>query len=162
MRRMSGNKHVPQPFVPVLSDLEDEDGGWGPTGSDDDMTDPDVARVFKDEQVSHGEESGRAHALHELAEHVGLDARLRAGDPDANLEDVNFVGEEAPGGGEPTPDQNSVDDIGRALGLQFQDNEPLDLEGKLKKRDEQRWELDPASAEDYPERIDREHKEGGV
>jgi len=161
MRRLSASKHVlrdiPNPF-----ELDEDDVELGPSGSDDDMQDPDVARVFKDEQVSHGEESGRAHTLQAEVDHLRLDARLRGGDPDANLEDVNFVGEEAPGGGEPTPDQNSVDDIGRALGLQFQDNEPLDFEGKVHKRDDQRWELDPASAEDYRERIDREHKEGGV
>jgi len=41
-----------------------------------------------------------------------------------------------------------VDDWGEALGVEFADNEELDFE-KLRGRDRRRWELDPASSEDY-------------
>ena len=52
----------------------------------------------------------------------------------------------------PTPDQDVVDDIGKALGVEYQDNEELKAGDKVTERDEHRWELDPASAEDYKER----------
>ena len=75
-----------------------------------------------------------------------------AGDVDADWEDAYAVGDEAPGGDNPTPDQDRVDDIGKALGVEYQDNEELKGADKLTERDKHRWELDPASAEDYPDR----------
>jgi hypothetical protein len=45
-----------------------------------------------------------------------------------------------------------VDDIGRAVGIEYQDTEELKGEGKLQARDRRRWELDPASSDDYKER----------
>ena len=62
------------------------------------------------------------------------------------------VGDEAPGGDNPTPDQDVVDDIGKALGVQYEDNEELKGADKIAERDKHRWELDPASSEDYPDR----------
>jgi hypothetical protein len=44
-----------------------------------------------------------------------------------------------------------VDDIGRALGIEYADNEELKASEKIAERDKHRWELDPASAEDYPD-----------
>ena len=80
------------------------------------------------------------------------DTRLRGGDPDASKQDATFVGEEAPGGGNPTPDQDIVDDIGRASGIMYADDEPIAPEEKLLERDEERWEVHPASSDDYPRR----------
>jgi hypothetical protein len=34
----------------------------------------------------------------------------------------------------------------------YEDNEELKAAGKVEKRDRNRWELDPASAEDYKDR----------
>lgn len=45
------------------------------------------------------------------------------------------------------PVRDVVDSIGKAVGVTFQDNEPLDLVEKIEKRDRDRWDLDPASAE---------------
>jgi hypothetical protein len=56
---------------------------------------------------------------------------------------------ELSGGSNPTPDQDSVDDVGKAVGVEYQDNEPLKFGDKVAERDERRWELDPASSEDY-------------
>ena len=50
------------------------------------------------------------------------------------------------------PDQDIVDDIGRALGVEYQDNEELRASDKVADRDKHRWELDPASSEDYRDR----------
>ena len=76
---------------------------------------------------------------------------LSGGDLDAGW-DPGDSGEESVGGSMPTPDQDNVDELGEAAGVEFQDNEPLEMDEKLGKRDERRWELDPASAEDYQER----------
>ncbi len=50
------------------------------------------------------------------------------------------------------PDQDRVDDIGKALGVEYEDNEELKASDKIAERDKHRWELDPASSEDYPDR----------
>ena len=77
---------------------------------------------------------------------------LTGGDVDADYENAYFSGDEAPGGDNPTPDQDVVDDIGRSLGVEYNDGEELKSERKVSDRDKHRWELDPASAEDYKDR----------
>jgi hypothetical protein len=54
---------------------------------------------------------------------------------------------------------NEVDELGIALGLTYQDDEALRAGGKEEERDRHRWELDPASAEDYVERT-HQHADG--
>ena len=84
-------------------------------------------------------------------ETVGVDSvAVHGGDIDAGLA-TDAAGEEAIGGSNPTPDQDLVDEIGAGAGLTYADNEPLKPE-KVERRDEKRWELDPASSEDYQER----------
>jgi len=95
--------------------------------------------------------SGRADAAHNIREHHGMDS-VTGGDPDVDIEDAYFAGEEAPGGDNPTPDQDIVEDIGKALGVTYNDNEELEGADKLEKRDKHRWELDPASSDDYKDR----------
>ena len=58
-------------------------------------------------------------------EHTETSPALTGGDVDANWEDAYAVGDEAPGGDNPTPDQDRVDDIGKALGVEYQDDEEL-------------------------------------
>ena len=96
--------------------------------------------------------TGRAELQQSLQEHTGMTPALTGGDVDANWENAYFSGDEAPGGDNPTPDQDVVEDIGRALGVEYQDNEELQGADKVVKRDKHRWELDPASSEDYKER----------
>jgi len=96
--------------------------------------------------------SGRAEIAEERAEHATMTPAITGGDVDADVENAYFSGDEAPGGDNPTPDQDIVDDIGRALGVEYQDNEELRASDKVAARDKHRWELDPASAEDYKER----------
>jgi len=81
-----------------------------------------------------------------------MSPEIAGGDVDVDLEDAYFTGEESPGGDNPTPDQDIVDDIGKALGVEYADNEPLKGSDKVVERDKHRWELDPASSEDYKER----------
>jgi hypothetical protein len=96
--------------------------------------------------------SGRARMAEEYREHTETNPTLAGGDVDADWESAATVGDEAPGGDNPTPDQDIVDEIGQAVGLEYQDNEELGGEAKLEGRDRRRWELDPASSEDYKER----------
>jgi hypothetical protein len=96
--------------------------------------------------------SGRQVALVARSQHNETSPELTGGDVDANWEDAYSVGDEAPGGDNPTPDQDRVDDIGKALGVEYQDNEELKAADKITKRDRHRWELDPASSEDYQDR----------
>jgi hypothetical protein len=96
--------------------------------------------------------TGRHELREARQEHTETSPVLTGGDVDANWEDAYAVGDEAPGGDNPTPDQDRVDDIGKALGVEYQDNEELKASDKIAERDRHRWELDPASSEDYRDR----------
>jgi hypothetical protein len=96
--------------------------------------------------------SGRHELAETRREHNEASPDLTAGDVDADWEDAYSVGDEAPGGDNPTPDQDRVDDIGKALGVQYEDNEELKAADKIAERDKHRWELDPASSDDYKDR----------
>jgi hypothetical protein len=113
--------------------------------------DPEVAELFDEEQRKQNPEM-RQQELGAESPEQPLDEDLQAGDVDVDMMDAAFVGEEAPGGGNPTPDMSVVDDLGKAVGLEYQDEEPLRVAEKLEKRDRHRWELDPASSEDFQER----------
>jgi hypothetical protein len=95
--------------------------------------------------------SGRQSLREARLQHHETSPELTGGDVDASWEDAYAIGDEAPGGDNPTPDQDRVDDIGKALGVQYDDSEELKSADKISERDRHRWELDPASAEDYPE-----------
>lgn len=95
--------------------------------------------------------TGRAE-MAQLRRNLGAMSRLTGGDPDGNAEEAYFSGDEAPGGDNPTPDQDIVDEIGKTIGVEYQDNEELQGADKVIERDRHRWELDPASSEDYKDR----------
>ena len=99
--------------------------------------------------------SGRAEILEALRAHTESSPALTAGDVDADWAKAYATGDEAPGGDNPTPDQDVVDEIGRSLGIQYDDVEELKGADKVTQRDRHRWELDPASSEDYPDRRKR-------
>ena len=63
--------------------------------------------------------SGRHELREARLEHNEVSPEITAGDVDADWEDAYAVGDEAPGGDNPTPDQDRVDDIGKALGVQY-------------------------------------------
>jgi hypothetical protein len=74
----------------------------------------------------------------------GEGENIRVGDPDDSVMDNEYVGDETPGGSSPTPDQNSVDDIGSAYGLQEEDTSgPLRGAAEiLERRDRHRATMD--------------------
>jgi hypothetical protein len=100
--------------------------------------------------------SGHNELRSELERHTEVSPVLTAGDVDARWQDAYAVGDEAPGGDNPTPDQDRVDDIGRALGVTYQDDEELVGSEKIAERDRHRWEFDPASSDDWPHDKDKE------
>jgi Family of unknown function (DUF6335) len=72
------------------------------------------------------------------------DQTIRVGDPDDNSLANEYVGEDTPGGSTPTPDQNSLDEIGRVYGLAEEDTGALRSgEEILTRRDRHRAELRP-------------------
>jgi len=83
-----------------------------------------------------------------LSKNTSASPALTSGDVDADWESADAVGDEAPGGDNPTPDQDVVDDIGRALGVEYDDDEELQGGAEITDRDRHRWELDPASKDD--------------
>jgi hypothetical protein len=95
-----------------------------------------------------GELLRERHSEHDAS----VSASLSGGDIDARWDQAESSGEESVGGSAPTPDQDVVDEIGEAAGVTYQDGEPLRAGEKEEERDEHRWELDPASSEDYAER----------
>lgn len=87
-------------------------------------------------------------------------AVLAGGDLDAAWKDAEGGGEETVGGSVVTPDQDVVDEIGEALGVTYRYDEILRPVEKESERDRLRWELDPASSEDYLRRSSRKkHQE---
>lgn len=77
---------------------------------------------------------------------------LSGGDIDAAWDMAESGGEETVAGSNTTPDQNVVEELGAALGVTYREDEELNCGEKEKERDRHRWELDPASADDYFER----------
>jgi hypothetical protein len=92
--------------------------------------------------------SGHDAVAASLRRHHEAGPELTAGDIDAKWEDAYAIGDEAPGGDNPTPDQNEVDAIGRAVGAEYEDDEELMGGDEIGKRDAHRWELDPQSRDD--------------
>ena len=87
-----------------------------------------------------------------LREHTDTNPILSGGDIDARWEDADSSGEESVAGSAPTPGQDNVQEIGEAIGVTYQDNEELKVGEKERSRDKKRWELDPASSDDYQDR----------
>jgi hypothetical protein len=86
------------------------------------------------------------------------DPVVTGGDLDADFEQAQFTGDESAVSSMPTPENNDVDNIGQAMGVTYQENEELKAGEKERSRDKHRWELDPASSEDYQERTRDESK----
>jgi hypothetical protein len=101
--------------------------------------------------ISSAAKSGRSELKHKIQRQTSTSPAMTAGDVDADWEAAASVGDEAPGGDNPTPDQDVVDEIGRALGVEYEDDEELQGGDEIAERDRHRWELDPNSADDFEE-----------
>lgn len=81
------------------------------------------------------------------------DLVVTGGDVDAQWEGAQFSGDESAVSSMPTPEHNVVEDIGAAMGVTYRDDEELKFGEKERSRDIKRWELDPASSDDYQDRV---------
>lgn len=113
---------------------------------------PSVPSTLDTNGRSSAARSGHVELEEDLQNHPESGPALTGGDVDADWQNAYSSGDEAPGGDNPTPDQDIVDEIGRSLGVEYEDDEELKGAEKLERRDKHRWELDPASSEDYKER----------
>lgn len=109
-----------------------------------------TAGGFRDDRLLSSARAGHDELKSNLSKHTETSPALAGGDVDAKWEDAYAVGDEAPGGDNPTPGQDRVDDIGKALGVNYQDDQELEGGEEITKRDKHRWELDPASSDDWP------------
>ncbi len=119
--------------------------------------DEDVEEDFAERQNL--AEGGREELEEELNEYHGLSPDISAGDVDASWQTADASGEETLGGTVPTPDQDIVDNLGKAAGLTYGDEEPLNSDKKILDRDRNRWELNPASADDEDDENEDEEDE---
>jgi hypothetical protein len=90
----------------------------------------------------------------EMREYNAVSPELSGGDVDAAWSQAEGAAEETVGGTAPTPDQDIVDEIGAAVGIEMDDKSFLRTNDMLEERDSRRWELEPMSSEDYQERRD--------
>jgi len=87
----------------------------------------------------------------DVAAHTETSPRLTGGDVDADWQAAYSSGEESVGGSVATPDQDIVDEIGRALGVEQEADAPVRTSDEiLRARDRFRWHLerDAADAEE--------------
>lgn len=95
--------------------------------------------------------AGKRIMENRLRDHPESSPELAGGDEDAAWQESD-IGDELVGGSNPTPGQDVVEELGAAAGLSYEDNESLRPTDKVRDRDAHRWELDPASSEDYQDR----------
>jgi hypothetical protein len=87
--------------------------------------------------------------MEDIGTHAGTSPVLTGGDVDADWRGASATGEEAVGGSVATPDQDVVDEIGRALGVEREDDDEVTTsEEILRARDRRRWDLEAEDAAD--------------
>lgn len=103
-------------------------------------------------RTSHAADPGRgghvAELLAEVTSHTETGPILTGGDPDADWQRAYSSGEEAVGGSVATPDQDVVDELGRALGVEQESDAPVRTsEEILRRRGRLRWHLERDAAD---------------
>ncbi|MBC7901523.1 MAG: hypothetical protein H7070_15885 [Saprospiraceae bacterium] len=101
-------------------------------------------KEFIEEEIAHVPRAP-GELAERLAENNAASPADSGGDIDAEWEDVNDSGAESVFGHNPTPDQSDVEENAHAMGIDYQDNEPIDVLRKLEKRDRDRYELNENS-----------------
>lgn len=99
---------------------------------------------FIEDEIAHAPKAPQ-ELLERLNENHAASPADAGGDIDAEWEDVNDSGAESVFGHNPTPDQSDVEENAHAMGIDFEDNEPLDILEKIEKRDRKRFELNENS-----------------
>jgi len=107
------------------------------------VPDPDIEE-FMEEEIARAPRDSNQLAQR-LRDNTAASPSDAGGDLDASWEDVNDSGTESVGGDIPTPDQSDVEENAHAVGVNFEDNQELDIYEQLERRDRDRFELDPRS-----------------
>ena len=113
---------------------------------------PKAAKKTKP-RPANGEDRGEIiHLAGEIVTHPETSPALTGGDVDADWMRAHTSGEEAVGGSVATPDQDVVDEIGHALGVeQAPDAEVRTSAEILRDRDHLRWHLEREAADQNEE-----------
>lgn len=127
-------------FADTQNDWAGSPSSAAPAGND--TTPAQISEDFAERQEM-ATDSDRL--LEMLLQHTSESPVLSGGDVDAAWY-ASDVGQETVGGSSPTPDQDIVELLGEAVGVTYDDDEPLRTAEKLAERDEDRWLLDPESA----------------
>ena len=107
---------------------------------DESLADPAIVAAMEQEIENVPRNSDELRE--ELREHNAASPADSGGDIDAEWQEVETTGSETVFGHNPTPDQSNAEANANAMGIDFQDNEPLDFVDKLEKRDRDRFELE--------------------
>jgi hypothetical protein len=107
------------------------------------VPDPEIEEFMEEEIARAPKDPGQL--AQRLRNNTAASPQDSGGDLDAAWEDVNDSGTESAGGDNPTPDQSDVEENAHAVGVNFEDNQELDLHEQLERRDRRRFELDPRS-----------------
>ena len=100
--------------------------------------------------------AGAAKLASRLRNDPLADPTVTGGDVDAQWEGAQFSGDESAVSSMSIPGTTEVDEVGAAMGVTYAADEELKFGEKERSRDEKRWELDPASSDDYQERTRNE------
>ena len=112
--------------------------------NDEGLSEDEQISEAMDEQIAEAPR-GSEKLFERLRENTSSSPADSGGDIDANWEDVNSTGSESVFGDNPTPDQSDVEENAHAMGINFEDSEPLDFVKKMEDRDRHRFELDEDS-----------------
>src|SRR6185295_17595153 len=134
MPREKGGSILPRQ-KPVNFDYLSNNPDYIPNPEIEEFMEEEILRAPKDPEL----------LAHRLRNNTAASPKDAGGDVDANWEDVNDSGSEAFAGDNPTPDQSNVEENALAVGVSFEDNEELEFEEKIDKRDRDRYELEESS-----------------
>ncbi len=125
-----------------LIDWKDNERKDGNRNGIDDRIEPPIPDI----------RAGSAKLADRLQNDGLADPVITAGDFDANWESAQFSGDESAVSSMSVPGTSDVDAVGAAMGISYAPDEELKIGEKERDRDKHRWELDPASSEDYRDR----------
>ena len=107
------------------------------------VPDPEIEE-FMEEEIARAPKDPDQLAQR-LRNHTAASPADAGGDLDASWENAEGSGEESVSGDHALPDQSDVEENAHAVGVNFEDNEELDIIDKIEQRDRHRFELDPRS-----------------
>jgi hypothetical protein len=117
-----------------------------------DLSDAELPEDLDNAALNRDATAGIGERQFRLRVPQGSGRGVTGGDVDDDWYQAEVVGEEAVGGDNPTPDQNVTEDLQQSAGIAAAERDSVRTHAKLTTRDHRRWELDPASSEDYSDR----------